>query len=75
MIRNIDYRIEATTPIYDKEIKVELKQILDIQLHENEKARILDNNQLNQYVIKGKNEKSIRSQIEIYQYLKQKKYE
>ncbi|HOZ50536.1 MAG TPA: polyphosphate kinase 1 [Chitinophagaceae bacterium] len=74
MVRNIDYRIEATTPIYDAELKEELKTILNIQLSENEKARILDNKQLNNYVVKNEEEESIRSQVEIYNYLCQKKY-
>lgn len=74
MIRNLDFRIETTTPIFDTEIKDELKKILEIQLAENEKARILDNNQLNQYVARGLKEKHVRSQVEIYNYLSAKKY-
>ena len=70
----IDFRIETTTPIFDTEIKDELKKILEIQLAENEKARILDNNQLNQYVARGLKEKHVRSQVEIYNYLSAKKY-
>jgi len=74
MVRNIDYRVEATTPIYDEDIKSELKEILRIQLSENEKARLLDNDQVNEYVQRTKSQKSIRSQVAIYNYLKQKKY-
>jgi polyphosphate kinase len=74
MMRNLDYRIEATTPIYDMDIKEELKHILEIQLAENEKARILDNEQVNQYVPRGPREKHTRSQVEIYKYLKNKTY-
>ena len=74
MMRNLDYRIEATTPIYDMDIKEELKQILEIQLAENEKARVLDNEQVNQYVPRGPREKHTRSQVEIYKYLKNKTY-
>jgi polyphosphate kinase len=74
MVRNIDYRVEATTLINDPEIKEELKRILEIQLSENEKARILDNHLMNEYVLKEPKQKSIRSQVEIYKYLKAKKY-
>ena len=74
MLRNIDYRVEATTPIFNPEIKAELKHILDIQLSENEKARILDNHQVNHYVERSNEQASIRSQVEIYNYLNAKKY-
>ncbi len=74
MVRNIDYRVEATTPIFNKVIKEELKRILDIQLSENEKARVLDNQQVNNYVAKTTAQPSVRSQVEIYNYLKGKKY-
>ncbi len=74
MLRNVDYRVEATTPIFNPEIKAELKHILDIQLSENEKARILDNHQVNHYVERTHEQASIRSQVEIYNYLKAKSY-
>jgi polyphosphate kinase len=74
MVRNIDHRVEVTTPIFNKYIKQELKDILAIQLVENEKARILDNKQQNHYVTRTLNEKWIRSQVEIYNYLQSKKY-
>jgi polyphosphate kinase len=47
-----------------------LKNILQIQLNDNVKARILDNELQNQYV-REKGQKRIRSQVEIYQYLYQ----
>jgi len=74
MVRNIDHRVEVTAPIFNKNIKQELKDILAIQLVENEKARILDNKQQNHYVTRTLNEKWIRSQVEIYNYLQSKKY-
>jgi len=72
MVRNIDHRVEATCPIYDKEIQRELKEILRIQLEDNVKARILDNNLSNIYV-ENDHHKRIRSQIETYNYLLKKK--
>lgn len=72
MVRNIDHRVEATCPIYDKDIQRELKEILRIQLDDNVKARILDNELSNMYVENDHNKK-IRSQIETYNYLLKKK--
>src|SRR5436190_7294013 len=67
MLRNIDHRIEATCPVWNQEIKQELKDILNIQLQDNVKARWLDNELNNEYVQSTK--KKIRSQVEIYNYL------
>lgn len=73
MVRNIDHRIEVACPIYDKNIQQELKDILNIQLRDNVKARILDNELSNKYV-DAEGVKKIRSQIETYNYLLKKKY-
>ncbi len=69
MTRNLDYRIEAAVKITQKNLKKELKDILEIQLKDNVKARILDKNLRNGYVEKNKNEPEFRSQIETYKYL------
>jgi polyphosphate kinase len=50
MVRNLDHRIEVAVPITNKEIRNELKDMIDIQLSDNVKARILDNNLSNNYV-------------------------
>jgi polyphosphate kinase len=73
MVRNIDHRVEAACPIVDKQIQHELKEILNIQLGDNVKARILDNHLSNEYVLTD-GSKKIRSQIETYNYLLKKKY-
>ncbi|HEY4154190.1 MAG TPA: hypothetical protein VGM24_02160, partial [Puia sp.] len=70
MVRNMDHRVEATCPITDITIRKELKEILNIQLADNVKARWLDNGLQNKY--KKDQSKKVRSQIEIYQYLNQK---
>jgi polyphosphate kinase len=70
MVRNLDHRVEATCPILDNNIKRVLKNILDIQLSDNVKARILDNGLTNRYVRNA--QKKVRSQVEIYNYLQQK---
>jgi len=70
MNRNLDYRIEAAAKITDKNLKKELKDILDIQLRDNVKARILDKKLSNEYI--RNDQKECRSQIETYTYLKAK---
>jgi polyphosphate kinase len=68
MPRNLDHRIEVTCPIFDKNIKLELRKIFDIQWEDNVKARIFDESQSNEFVkCQGKNN---QSQIEVYNYLK-----
>jgi len=70
MKRNFDYRIEIACPVYDDEIKKELMDILNIQMHDNTKARLLSQNSYNCYKNNG-GKRKIRSQMEIYNYLKQ----
>ncbi|HKZ68306.1 MAG TPA: polyphosphate kinase 1, partial [Chitinophagaceae bacterium] len=70
MLRNLEHRVEATCPVWDEEIKQELKDILNIQLQDNVKARWLDNELNNEYVKTTK--KRIRSQVETYDYLYKK---
>jgi len=74
MVRNLDHRVEAACPVYDKDIKNELIDILNIQLAENVKGRILDEKQENDYVLRNEGEPELRSQLAIYEYLKQKNY-
>ncbi len=73
MLRNIEHRVEATCPVYNKQLKQELIDILNIQLSDNVKARILDNDLENKYV-RNKN-KTVRSQEAIYNYLINKTYD
>jgi len=68
MVRNLDHRVEVTCPVLDESIQKELKDILDIQLSDNVKARWLDNELLNKYK-RDHSDKKVRSQIEIYNYL------
>ena len=70
MLRNLDHRVEVAVEITNRHIKKELWNILNIQLHGNVKARILDNPLSNKYV-SSEGKKKIRSQIEIYKYLKE----
>jgi polyphosphate kinase len=75
MLRNLDHRAEAACPIYDPVIQQELIDILNIQLAENVKARILDNEQSNMYVTRQEHEPEVRSQVATYEYLQSKTYE
>lgn len=72
MTRNLDRRIEVLTPVKDKDLKDELQDILQLQCQDNVKARIIDENRTNTYVKQKENEPLIRSQMAIYEYLKQK---
>jgi polyphosphate kinase len=65
MERNLSYRIETTFPIYDPEIKAEILECLRIQLADNVKARIIDQENLNEYK-RVASDIPIRSQIETY---------
>jgi polyphosphate kinase len=71
MVRNLDHRVEAAIPIIDTTIQQELKDIIHIQLRDNVKARLLDNELSNNYVPSA-GKKKIRSQLETYHYLHQK---
>ena len=71
MVRNIDHRVEVACPIFNKDIQQEIKDIIQIQLSDNIKARKIDNQLDNQYV-NPRNRKKIRSQVEIYNYLYRK---
>jgi len=68
MTRNLDHRIEVTCPVFDESIKKQIKKIFDIQWHDNIKARRLDATQSNKILSNG--EKTINSQIEVYEYIK-----
>ena len=69
MKRNLSRRIEVAFPIYDDKIKVTLQKMIDLQWNDNVKARIVDKDQKNDY-LSDDSEKKIRSQYEIYNYLK-----
>ncbi len=69
MIRNLDNRVEVGVPILDKNIQQELRAYLDIQFSDRKKARIINQEQDNQYK-KDTGEDGIRTQDAIYEYLK-----
>jgi polyphosphate kinase len=71
MPRNFDHRIEVVCPVFDKAIQKELRDVLQIQLHDNTKSRYLGPDKLNQYRVAEGQEKH-RAQFEIYDYYKEK---
>jgi polyphosphate kinase len=68
MVRNLDHRVEATCPIKDPAIRKTLIDMFNIQMQDNVKARILDNELSNRYV-ETDLDHPVRSQEEIYNYL------
>ena len=72
MVRNLDHRIEAAVQIKDETLAKELEEIITIQLKGNVKARILDSELSNNYVMAGEGHARVRAQENIYQYLKEK---
>lgn len=70
MTRNIDYRIEVAAPIRDPLLKQRIIDIINLHFIDTVKARYIDKEMSNQYVPRG-NRKKVRSQMAIYDYLKQ----
>ncbi len=68
MPRNIDHRIEVTCPVFDKNIKNDLKKIFEIQWSDNVKARKIDAGLTNRFVKRGK--EPVHSQVEVYKFIK-----
>ena len=69
MKRNLSRRIEVGFPVYQQNIKDEIKRMIDIQLSDNSKARIIDLNNNNKYITNNVDEQ-IRAQIDFYEYLR-----
>jgi len=66
MERNLDWRVECAFPILDKALQAEVVDVLNMQLKDTSKARILDATQSNEYVEGG--EGGFRAQSAIYGY-------
>lgn len=71
MTRNIDNRVEVGFPVYDETLRKEIKDIINIQLSDNTKAREINSQNTNKYH-KTNTEVPCRAQIDIYNYLKNK---
>ncbi|MCD8739803.1 polyphosphate kinase 1 [Mucilaginibacter roseus] len=71
MTRNIDNRVEVGFPVYDEDLKKEIKDIINLQLADNTKSRDINSNNSNKYH-RTHNVNPHRAQIDIYNYLKNK---
>lgn len=71
MTRNIDTRVEVGFPIFDEQLRKEIKDMIKIQLEDNSKSREINSHNTNKYH-KTKSDKVHRAQIDIYEYLKHK---
>ena len=67
--RNFDSRCETLVPIYDKELKGQLIEYLDLQWQDNVKSRILDKDLTNEMRRPESGQKEVRSQIAIQKFL------
>src|SRR5699024_9786577 len=68
MNRSIKRRIEVCFPVFDEKVKEQLKTMVSLDLKDNSKAVLLNENLQNVPVTKG--EPLIQAQHEIYKYLK-----
>lgn len=68
MKRNLRRRIEIAFPIYDSALQQQIRTIVDLQLQDNVKARIVDKGQTN--ALRGNGGKKVRAQFAIYDVLR-----
>lgn len=71
MTRNLDHRVEVGFPVKDRDLKAEVKSILEFQWQDTAKARIINKQQNNRYRAAAKDQAQQRSQMNIYAYLKE----
>ncbi|HFA48229.1 MAG TPA: polyphosphate kinase 1 [Bacteroidetes bacterium] len=74
MTRNLSWRIETIFPIYDQDIRQQILDMIELQLKDNVKARILDR-KMNNFYKKNEDDIAIQSQVETYFYFKRKEEE
>ncbi|MEX1191210.1 MAG: polyphosphate kinase 1 [Brumimicrobium sp.] len=68
MTRNLDKRIEVTTPIFNEKIQSEIRNVFDIMWKDNVKARIIDEFQKNKYVNSEEGEEPWNAQQKLIEY-------
>lgn len=68
MPRNLDNRVEVITPVYDPEVKEEMKRIVDFGLRDTLQARIVDGEGKNLFKQPDEGGQSFRSQEALYEY-------
>jgi polyphosphate kinase len=68
MTRNLDFRIEVTTPVPNEHLKKEIQHYLDMQLQPNAKARVVEKSLQNEYLKPAKGKQAVDTQREVYEY-------
>lgn len=71
MTRNLDRRIEVSTPIYDPGLQAEISAMLEFQMRDNVKRRKLDRKQGNRYVAKGQEVAPLDAQRALHAFYEQ----
>ncbi len=74
MYRNLNRRVEIFVPVYQQDIKDHLQSLMDLQLSDNVKARLITENKVNKYV-KNNDHVLTRSQMDTYRYIFRKEKE
>lgn len=76
MPRNLDYRVEVVTPVYDPAIRAELHTIVDLGLADTSQGRLVDGQGGDTAPLIPPGQEPLRSQEELYEhYLKLEKEE
>jgi len=72
MQRNFDRRIEVAAPILSPSLQQELMDMLNLQLKDSKKARLISKENPNVYLME-ESKREVSSQTEIYKYFKRKR--
>lgn len=67
MERNLDRRIEVAFPVYDLDVRNEIRSMIDLQLADNSRARILDRAMRNRYRRRSDGQPEVRAQERAYE--------
>jgi polyphosphate kinase len=71
MTRNFEHRVEVGFPVLDKDVRKEIRDIIEFQLQDNVKARDITRLNNNKYH-KNRSAIKVRAQVQTYNYLKNK---
>ena len=67
MTRNLDRRVEVVFPIYDELVRSQIRTVIDLQLADNTKARIINAEQTNPYKEREPTQPKVRAQSNTYE--------
>jgi polyphosphate kinase len=70
MTRNLHQRVEVAVPIHDSDVYAQIRKMVDIQLLDNTKARIIDATQSNSYRQREDGTPEVSAQLQTYAFLK-----